>query len=478
MGRLRPQRAGLLGGQRPVPVRLPAGPGQAAAAPQRPGDADDACAGVEHRDQLRHQHQLAGVLRRVHPGSPRADGRPVRAELRLRSRRHGRRRRAGPGLRAASHRRSRQLLGRPGARHHSHPAALRVDRCHRSSSPAARSRTSICTTRSSAPWPAVSRPSPVVRSPARKPSRNSAPTAAASTTPTLRTRSRTRPTWTNWVEIFLLLVISFSLPRTFGRMVGQQEAGLRDRRRHGHHRHAQRHPDELLPAPGARHRAHRDRRRHRGHGTTIRRLQLGGVRRRDDADLDGSRRLLPRLLHQPRRHDGAVQHAARRGRAGRHRFRAVRHADPRGHHGLRRRSDGRPHARSTSARRSRRAKSSLRQAISWSRRCWCLVGTAIAMALPGQRAGMLNSGPHGLSEVLYAFTSAANNNGSAFAGISVNTEWYNTALGLAMVLGRFLPMILVLALAGSLAARAPRRSRSGRCPPTGHSSSAWSSASP
>jgi K+-transporting ATPase ATPase A chain len=80
-----------------------------------------------------------------------------------------------------------------------------------------------------------------------------------------------------------------------------------------------------------------------------------------------------------------------------------------------------------------------------------LLGTAIAMAMPGQRAGMLNTGPHGLSEVLYAFTSAANNNGSAFAGITVNTEWYNTALGLAMAFGRFLPMVLVLALAGSLA---------------------------
>ncbi len=80
-----------------------------------------------------------------------------------------------------------------------------------------------------------------------------------------------------------------------------------------------------------------------------------------------------------------------------------------------------------------------------------LLGTSIAMALPGQRAGMLNTGPHGLSEVLYALTSAANNNGSAFAGISVNTVWYNTALGLAMVFGRFLPMVLVLALAGSLA---------------------------
>jgi K+-transporting ATPase ATPase A chain len=80
-----------------------------------------------------------------------------------------------------------------------------------------------------------------------------------------------------------------------------------------------------------------------------------------------------------------------------------------------------------------------------------LVGTASAMALPGERAGMLNSGAHGLSEVLYAFTSAGNNNGSAFAGISVNTDWYNTALGFAMLVGRFLPMIFILGLAGSLA---------------------------
>ena len=80
-----------------------------------------------------------------------------------------------------------------------------------------------------------------------------------------------------------------------------------------------------------------------------------------------------------------------------------------------------------------------------------LVGTGVAMALPGERAAMLNTGAHGLSEVLYAFTSATNNNGSAFAGISVNTTWYNTALGLAMLLGRFLPIVFVLGLAGSLA---------------------------
>lgn len=93
-----------------------------------------------------------------------------------------------------------------------------------------------------------------------------------------------------------------------------------------------------------------------------------------------------------------------------------------------------------------------------------LTGTALAMAMPGQRASMLNSGPHGLSEVLYAFTSASNNNGSAFAGISVNTEWYNTALGLAMVFGRFLPIIFVLALAGSLAAQGKTPESAGTLP--------------
>ncbi|MCM4078130.1 potassium-transporting ATPase subunit KdpA [Paractinoplanes hotanensis] len=79
-----------------------------------------------------------------------------------------------------------------------------------------------------------------------------------------------------------------------------------------------------------------------------------------------------------------------------------------------------------------------------------LIGTAAAFAT-GNNATALNVGPHGLSEVLYAFTSAGNNNGSAFAGITVNTPWWDTALGLAMLLGRFLPIVLVLALAGSLA---------------------------
>ncbi|MEU6342007.1 potassium-transporting ATPase subunit KdpA [Streptomyces sp. NPDC046977] len=81
--------------------------------------------------------------------------------------------------------------------------------------------------------------------------------------------------------------------------------------------------------------------------------------------------------------------------------------------------------------------------------------TALAMALPTPPHSILNSGPHGFSEVLYAYTSAGNNNGSAFAGLSADTQWYNTTLGLAMVLGRFVPMIFVLALAGSLAGQKP-----------------------
>jgi K+-transporting ATPase ATPase A chain len=84
-----------------------------------------------------------------------------------------------------------------------------------------------------------------------------------------------------------------------------------------------------------------------------------------------------------------------------------------------------------------------------------LVGTAAALATASGRAGILNSGAHGLSEVLYAFASSANNNGSAFAGLTVSSTWYNTATGLAMLFGRFLPIVFVLALAGSLAKQSP-----------------------
>ncbi|MFI7183249.1 MULTISPECIES: potassium-transporting ATPase subunit KdpA [Streptomyces violaceoruber group] len=84
-----------------------------------------------------------------------------------------------------------------------------------------------------------------------------------------------------------------------------------------------------------------------------------------------------------------------------------------------------------------------------------LVFTAAAMALPTPGDSMTNSGAHGFSEILYAYTSASNNNGSAFAGLDADTQWFNSTLGLAMLLGRFLPMVFVLALAGSLARQQP-----------------------
>ena len=85
-----------------------------------------------------------------------------------------------------------------------------------------------------------------------------------------------------------------------------------------------------------------------------------------------------------------------------------------------------------------------------------LVGAGLAMALPAGRAAASNTGPHALSEVVYAFTSSANSNGSAFAGLAGNTAFYNTALGLVMLLGRYLPLIFVVALAGSFAAQRHR----------------------
>ncbi|MDP9795994.1 K+-transporting ATPase ATPase A chain [Catenuloplanes nepalensis] len=92
-----------------------------------------------------------------------------------------------------------------------------------------------------------------------------------------------------------------------------------------------------------------------------------------------------------------------------------------------------------------------------------LTGTALAFAT-GNASTALNTGPHALSEVLYAFASAANNNGSAFAGITVNTLWWDVATGLAMLLGRFLPIIFVLGLAGSLARQTPVPESEGTLP--------------
>jgi K+-transporting ATPase ATPase A chain len=80
-----------------------------------------------------------------------------------------------------------------------------------------------------------------------------------------------------------------------------------------------------------------------------------------------------------------------------------------------------------------------------------LIGTAIGVVTPGGKAGVANPGAHGFSEILYAFSSAGNNNGSAFAGLSANTPFYNTTLGFAMLFARYWLAIPTLAIAGSLA---------------------------
>ena len=96
-----------------------------------------------------------------------------------------------------------------------------------------------------------------------------------------------------------------------------------------------------------------------------------------------------------------------------------------------------------------------------------LSGTAIAVMSADGRAGILNPGPHGFSEVLYALSSAANNNGSAFAGLSANTPFYNVLLAIAMWLGRFGVILPVLAMAGSLGAKKRLNATEGTLPTHG-----------
>ena len=93
--------------------------------------------------------------------------------------------------------------------------------------------------------------------------------------------------------------------------------------------------------------------------------------------------------------------------------------------------------------------------------------TAVSAMLPAALASLGTGGPHGLSEMLYAYTSAAGNNGSAFGGLSGNTPWYNTTLGLSMLLGRFAYAVPVMAIAGSLAAKVKVPASSGTFPTDG-----------
>jgi K+-transporting ATPase ATPase A chain len=96
-----------------------------------------------------------------------------------------------------------------------------------------------------------------------------------------------------------------------------------------------------------------------------------------------------------------------------------------------------------------------------------LLGAGIAITLPGTPGYMANGGEHGWSEVLYAYTSASNNNGSAFAGITVTSPWFQSSLGICMLLGRLVPILAVLCLAGSLAAQKKVPATAGTLPTQG-----------
>jgi K+-transporting ATPase ATPase A chain len=96
-----------------------------------------------------------------------------------------------------------------------------------------------------------------------------------------------------------------------------------------------------------------------------------------------------------------------------------------------------------------------------------LVGASIGVLSPQGTAGIANPGPHGFTEILYAFSSAANNNGSAFAGLTVNTPFYNVLLAIAMWFGRFSSIVPVLAIAGALANKKRLAATAGTLPTHG-----------
>ena len=97
----------------------------------------------------------------------------------------------------------------------------------------------------------------------------------------------------------------------------------------------------------------------------------------------------------------------------------------------------------------------------------CLIPTAISCVIPAGLSSLANNGPHGLSEILYAFGEAANNNGSAFAGLNANVPWYNVMLGIAIIIGRFAPIVAALAIVGRLASHKTVEASSGTLPTHG-----------
>ena len=267
--------------------------------------------------------------------------------------------------------------------------------------------------------------------------------------------------FSNFLQILSIFIIPAGLTYTLGRMTGSPGHGwavfaamfmLFRGRLHRSATGPSRSPHPLIHGAAAN--RHRDcaRRQHGRQGSPQRHRRNRSLRHHHHRRQLRRRQRHARQLHAARRHGSAHQHHARRSGLRRRRLRPVRHADLRRARGLHRRPHGGPHARVPGQEdRSLRREDGHALRRSSSRSSFSRF-TAIFVLLPKRRASATtnNPGPHGFTEILYAFTSGAGNNGSAFAGLGTNW-WYNIAMGWDMLIGRFLMMIPVLALAGNLA---------------------------
>ena len=272
----------------------------------------------------------------------------------------------------------------------------------------------------------------------------------------------------NILSIWSMLLIAAALPFTFGRMVGDTRqgwalltamlailiAGVVRRLLGGSARQSD--PDRARPRSV--------RRQHGRQGGPLRRRDVGALRRGHHRPLLRLRQRHARLVHAARRPRAAAADPARRSAAGRRRLRPLRHARVRDLTvfvaGLMVGRTPEYLGKKIEAREMKLAMLAL-LILPLS----ILGFTSAAAMLPSALEGLANAGPHGLSEILYAYSSATGNNGSAFAGLTANTPWYNTTLGIAMMLGRFGYIVPMMAIAGSLAGkdqgrrRRPARSR-------------------
>ena len=237
----------------------------------------------------------------------------------------------------------------------------------------------------------------------------------------------------NILSIWSMLVISAALTYTFGRMVGDTRQGWALLAAmltiliagvavaYWAEAQGQSDPDRARPRSG--------RRQHGGQGGPLRRGDVGALCRGHDRAFVRLRQCHARLVHAARRARADAADPARRSAAGRRRLRPLRHAGLRDRDGVRRRPHGRPHAGiSRQEDRGARDEAGDARAADPAAGDPRLHRRRDAM-LPSALESLANAGPHGLSEILYAYTSAAGNNGSAFAGLTANTPWYNTTLG-------------------------------------------------